>query len=77
LGWAYYKKGNYLLAQKHLERAAEKEKDAEVYEHLGYLYLKLEEYEKALLWFAKAYEISGNKEIQKILGEISGKIWEK
>ena len=77
LGWAYYKKGDYQSAQKYLERAAEKEKDEEVYGHLGHLYLKLEEYEKALLWFVKAHEISGSKETQKILDEILWKILEK
>ncbi|MCM8777535.1 MAG: tetratricopeptide repeat protein [Candidatus Omnitrophica bacterium] len=76
LGWAYYKMGNYHLAKKYLEKAVDKEKDAEVYEHLGYVYLKLKEYEKALLWFTKAYEINGKQDIQKIMDEIRKHILE-
>ncbi|MDD3725976.1 MAG: tetratricopeptide repeat protein [Candidatus Ratteibacteria bacterium] len=76
LGWAYYKMGNYRLAKKYLEKAVEKEKDPEVYEHLGYVYMKLKEYDKALLWFGKAYEITGNKELQKIMDDIRKNIVE-
>ena len=67
LGWAYYKKGNHRRAQKLLEEAASLEEDAEIYEHLGYLYMEIKEYPKSLSWFIKAYEISRAK---KLLDEI-------
>ena len=76
LGWAYYKMGRYHLAKQYLEKAADKERDGEVYEHLGYVYLKLKEYEKAILWFTKAYELNNKEDTRKILDDIRKKILE-
>jgi len=74
LGWAYYKMGDYVSAGKHLEKAASLEKDAEIYEHLGYLYLATKEYYKALLWFTRAYEMGGKKDLLKIIDEVRQRI---
>ena len=41
LGWAYYKQGNYDLAEENLRRASEKiGNDATIQDHLGELYFK-------------------------------------
>ena len=41
LGWAYYKMGNYDLAEENLRRAAERiNNDPTVHDHLGELYMK-------------------------------------
>ncbi len=74
LGWAYYKMGSYRRSKKYLEEAAVLEKDAEIYEHLGHLYIKLEDYTKALYWFVRSYEMSNNKDLLKIIGELKERI---
>jgi tetratricopeptide (TPR) repeat protein len=41
LGWAYYKLGNYELAEENLRRASERmNNDPTVHDHLGELYMK-------------------------------------
>ncbi len=41
LGWAYYKMGNYDLAEENLRRASERiNNDPTVHDHLGELYMK-------------------------------------
>jgi len=47
LGWLYFKKGNTSEAQKMLRRAVELLKDPVIYDHLGDVYFKLGEIEKA------------------------------
>ncbi len=71
LGWEYYKRGNYKKAKKYLEKAADKEKDEEIYEHLGYLYLEMKEYKKSIFWFIKAYEINKNAGVLEKIEEIN------
>jgi tetratricopeptide (TPR) repeat protein len=67
LGWAYYKKGNYKMAEKYLVMAEEKEKDPEIYEHLGYLYYKLNDPVKAIYWWARSLEIAPKDEVEKMI----------
>jgi len=74
LGWAYYKMGKYDLAKQYLEKAASLEKDSEIFEHLGYLYMETKEYPAALLWFTRSYEMSGKEEILKLIEEAKERI---
>jgi len=67
LGWAYYLKGNLREARRYLERAAALEKDAEIFEHLGYLYAALGDYTKAVLWWAKSLELKPKDEVAQEL----------
>ncbi|MCM8821272.1 MAG: tetratricopeptide repeat protein [Candidatus Omnitrophica bacterium] len=67
LGWAYYKKGNYKMAEKFLNMAKEKETDPEIFEHLGYLYYKKNDNIRAIYWWARAQEISPKKEISQMI----------
>lgn len=70
LGWAHYKMGNYRTATGYLEKAAEYEEDAEIFEHLGYLYTRLEDYSRALYWFVRSYEKGKKTELLKIIDEL-------
>ncbi|MCX7704828.1 MAG: DUF6483 family protein [bacterium] len=67
LGWAYYKKGNYALAEKYLKKAQAKEKDPEIFEHLGYLYDKTKDIIRAIYWWARSQEISPKNEISQMI----------
>jgi tetratricopeptide (TPR) repeat protein len=73
LGWAYYKMGSYERSREYLEKAASLEEDAEIYEHLGYLYIELKDYIRALYWFVRAYEMSNNKDLLKVIEEVKRK----
>ncbi|MCM8816216.1 MAG: tetratricopeptide repeat protein [Candidatus Omnitrophica bacterium] len=67
LGWAYFKKGNYKTAEKFLLKAQQKEKDPEIYEHLGYLYYRMNNHIKAIYWWARSQEISPKQEISQMI----------
>lgn len=67
LGWAYYKKGNYKLAEKFLLLAQKKENDPEIFEHLGYLYYQKNDNVKAIYWWARSQEISPKGEISQMI----------
>jgi len=67
LGWAYYKKNNYKLAENFLLKAQKKESDPEIFEHLGYLYYKMKNPVKAIYWWARAQELSQKPEISNMI----------
>jgi|tagenome__1003787_1003787.scaffolds.fasta_scaffold20966839_1 tetratricopeptide (TPR) repeat protein len=55
LGWAYYKQGNYDLAEENLRRASEKiGNDATIQDHLGELYFKTGKMKLAAAHFERA-----------------------
>ncbi len=68
LGWVYYKKGLYHQALESLLKADSVIKDSVVFEHLGDVYLKLNEFEKAKKYWRLALELSPNQAtiLQKI-----------
>lgn len=59
-GWILYKRGNYKKAKEYIEKAIEKEDEAAsgtLWEHLGDIYYKLNDREKALEFWLKAKKI--------------------
>jgi tetratricopeptide (TPR) repeat protein len=57
LGWAYYKQGNYDLAEENLRRASEKiGNDATIQDHLGELYFKTGKLKLAAAHFERALD---------------------
>src|SRR3954471_6016573 len=57
LGWAYYKLGNYDLAEENLRRASEKiGNDATIQDHLGELYFKTGKMKLAAAHFERALD---------------------
>jgi len=57
LGWAYYKQGNYDLAEENLRRASEKiGNDATIQDHLGELYFKTGKMKLAAAHFERALD---------------------
>lgn len=59
-GWILYKRGNYKKAKEYIEKAIEKEEEAAsgtLWEHLGDIYYKLNDREKALEFWIKAKKI--------------------
>lgn len=65
-GWIEYKRGNYKVAKEYLLKALEKASDSsEVYEHLGDIYIKLEDIDKALQFWEKAFSFDpDNQELR-------------
>lgn len=62
LGWWHFKKGDYPNALKELQRAVSliptlKSEDAEIIEHIGQVYLKMNDREKARAQFKTALEL--------------------
>ncbi|MGA7159853.1 MAG: tetratricopeptide repeat protein [Bacteroidota bacterium] len=56
-GWIYFKLGNYIEAEKYVKKAIDAgEASAVVYEHLGDIYSKLSQIDKAKEYWAKALE---------------------
>jgi len=58
-GWILYKQGNYKKAKTYIERAIEGEGDADVLEHLGDIYYKLNEVAKAKDYWQRAKKVGG------------------
>jgi len=57
LGWVLFKQGKVQDALVHLERAAERENDVVVLDHLAQVYIELDQNEKALESLQKALEL--------------------
>ncbi len=74
LGWAYYKKGNYKLAEKLLKKAQQKEIDPEIFEHLGYLYYQKNDNLRAIYWWARSHELSPKEEILMMIEKAKQKL---
>ncbi len=58
LGWIYYRKGMYVEALEFLQKANSLLEDAVIYDHLGDVYLKLNEVEKAKKYWGLALKLS-------------------
>ena len=56
LGWAYFKMGNYVLAEENLRRAAEKENDPTVLDHLGDLFQRTDRLKLAAASWERALQ---------------------
>ncbi len=62
-GWIHFKIGDYITAYEYISKAAEFEgASAEVFEHLGDIYIKMGEPQKALEAWQKALELEPNRE---------------
>ena len=63
LGWIYFKLGDYQTALKYISRAVQfRDNSAEVWEHLGDIYEKLNDPEKAKEHWKKALELDKNRD---------------
>jgi tetratricopeptide (TPR) repeat protein len=62
LGWGYYQQGRHAEARTELERAAELEEDATIFEHLGDVYRALGETEAARGAYRRALELEADDE---------------
>ena len=63
LGWAYFRLGEYEDAQRYVMEAIDAgDTSAVIHEHLGDIYAKLNELDKALEFWQKAYEIDSSNE---------------
>ncbi|UCD19288.1 MAG: tetratricopeptide repeat protein [candidate division WOR-3 bacterium] len=70
-GWVFYKMGRYEEALRELKRANEIVEDAVILEHLGDVYMKLDDREKAREAYEKAVELDvGNKSLKKKLDSV-------
>ncbi len=58
-GWILYKQGKYDKAKEYIERAIEGDGDADVLEHLGDIYYKLQNPTKAIELWKKAKQVGG------------------
>ena len=69
LGWVYFKKGDFLKAEKYIREALIiLPNDPTINEHLGDIYFKLANVEKAILQWEKSLIYNpNNKEVQKKL----------
>ncbi|MCK5640847.1 MAG: tetratricopeptide repeat protein [Gammaproteobacteria bacterium] len=61
LGWVYYKQGRYEEALKYLQEAGSHLKDPVIYEHLGDVYLKLQQEEEAKKYWSLSLELLSNQ----------------
>ena len=62
LGWLYYKKGMYDEALKYLQKADTALKDPVIYDHLGDVYLKLNQADKAKKSWQSSLEMQPNQD---------------
>ncbi len=73
-GWVYYQKGDYESALSDLKRASELIEDAVILEHLGDVYVKLNEVEKAIEVYQKVLSLEPqNKNIRNKLAILKGR----
>ena len=78
LGWAYYKKGAYLLSLKLLQDAANKAPENATYQyHLGLAYYKAGDASKAKMHLRRALELDpksvSSSDVRKVLAELDTK----
>ncbi len=73
-GWVHYQKGDYEAALIDLKRASELVEDAVIFEHLGDVYLKLNEVERAIEMYKKVINLDPqNKTVRHKLLRLEGK----
>jgi tetratricopeptide (TPR) repeat protein len=68
LGWVYFKKGDYVEALKALMKAHEEAKDAVICDHIGDVYLALQQGNEAKKYWRKALDIDPDQ--KRILEKI-------
>jgi tetratricopeptide (TPR) repeat protein len=69
-GWVLFQKGEYEKAKSEFESAyAYNTKDDVILEHLGDVYFKLNDLEKALIWWEKAKAIESNPTLEKKIAD--------
>lgn len=62
LGWFYFRKGNFKEALKELKRASTLIEDPEIYDHLGDVYLKMNDSVNAKLNWEKSLKLDPNQQ---------------
>jgi Flp pilus assembly protein TadD len=68
LGWAYFKAGKYPEAEKELLLASQRSPgEAEIFEHLGYVYEKEAKTADAISNWKKALSLTSNEEMKSRL----------
>jgi tetratricopeptide (TPR) repeat protein len=75
LGWVYYQLGRYEEARQHLEWAARLiPGDSTLFEHLGDLYLRLDERHRARDFYQQALQLSGDNldSVRRKLEDLEG-----
>ncbi|MEO0094398.1 MAG: tetratricopeptide repeat protein [candidate division WOR-3 bacterium] len=73
-GWVYYQKGDYESALVDLKRASEFVEDAVILEHLGDVYVKINEIEKAKEVYNKVLKLEpNNKRVKNKLLKLKGR----
>lgn len=55
LGWIYFKKKQYLQAEEYLKKSIAQDKDPIIYEHLGDLYVVINNIEEALKYYKEGF----------------------
>ena len=58
LGWVYFKRKEYTRAEEYLKRAISNNKDPVIYEHLGDLYIQLNDTKNAVDYYKKGLELN-------------------
>ncbi|MEO0205819.1 MAG: tetratricopeptide repeat protein [candidate division WOR-3 bacterium] len=72
-GWVYYQQGDYESALSDLKKANELVEDAVILEHLGDVYVKLNEIEKAIEAYKKVLNLEPkNKKVKAKLSNLKG-----
>ncbi|MDD4294387.1 MAG: tetratricopeptide repeat protein [Candidatus Omnitrophica bacterium] len=66
LGWFYYQKKDYPNAEIYLNKAIELQRDPVIYEHLGDLYLKLGDQQKAKQFYQQGFSFFPESEALKL-----------
>lgn len=62
IGWVYYQIGDYEMALKYITKSVEvRDSSAEVWEHLGNVYEKLEDLDRARKYWQKALDLDKNR----------------
>lgn len=73
-GWILYQRGNYQSALEYiLKSISQGESTAEVYEHAGEIYLKLNDTKNAIIYFNKSIELDSNERVLDKIKSLSGK----
>ena len=73
LGWVYYKKKEYKKAEEYLLKALQYIKEPEIYEHVGDLYIKLQDKEKALSYYKEGLKLEpGNETLKQKVADYEG-----
>jgi Tfp pilus assembly protein PilF len=62
LGWFYFKKGKFKEALSHLEKAASLLSDPVIYEHLGDVFMKLDNRDNAKINWEKSLKLDSTQE---------------